>query len=53
MDITSAISSSVTGLSTNLQTTLQGNLPAVFLIMAAFLAIGIVWRLVRKAARVR
>lgn len=46
--ISTALTTAITGLSTNIQTAVGANLPAVLGVAAIFIVIGSVWGLVRK-----
>lgn len=49
--ITTAIGTAITSLSTNIQTMIGSNLPAMLSIGAIFIAIPAVWGLVRRFSR--
>lgn len=49
--ITTALGTAITSLSTQIQTAIGANLPAMLSIAAIFIVIGSVWKLVKRFAR--
>ena len=49
--ISTAMSTAITGLSTNLQTMIGANLPAILGVAAIFIAVPAVWGFVKKVSR--
>lgn len=46
--ITTALTTAITGLGTNLQTVIGANLPAILSVAAIFIVIPAVWKLVKR-----
>ncbi|WP_304426554.1 hypothetical protein [uncultured Adlercreutzia sp.] len=49
--ISTALTTAITGLSTNIQTAVGANLPAILGVAAVFIVIGAVWKLVKTMSK--